>query len=37
MTIYTVGAATRYLLLKRGVIGNTKISAAEEEVLQGKW
>ena len=36
MTIYTwVGAATR-LLLKRGVIGNTKISAAEEEVLQGE-
>ena len=35
VTIYTwVGAATRYLLLKRGVIGNTKISAAEEEVLQ---
>ena len=37
VTIYTwVGAATRYLLLKRGVIGNTKISAAEEEVLQGE-
>jgi len=37
VTIYTwVGAATRYLLLKRGVIGNTKISATEEEVLQGE-
>ncbi|VFS09573.1 p-hydroxybenzoic acid efflux subunit AaeB [Enterobacter cancerogenus] len=37
VTIYTwVGAATRYLLLKRGVIGNAKISAAEEEVLQGE-
>jgi p-hydroxybenzoic acid efflux pump subunit AaeB len=37
-TIYTwVGAATRYLLLKRGVISNTKISATEEDVLQGKW
>ena len=37
VTIYTwVGAATRYLLLKRGVISNTKISAAEEEVLQGE-
>ena len=37
VTIYTwVGAATRYLLLKRGVISNTKISAAEEEVLQGR-
>lgn len=35
VTIYTwVGAATRYLLLKRGVISNTKISAVEEGVLQ---
>ena len=31
-----VGAATRYLLLKRGVIGNTKISALEEEVLRSE-
>lgn len=37
VTIYSwVGAATRYLLLKRGVIGNTKISEIEEEVLQGE-
>ncbi|WP_312455521.1 p-hydroxybenzoic acid efflux pump subunit AaeB [Pseudescherichia sp.] len=35
ITIYTwVGAATRYLLLRRGVIGNTRISATEEEVLR---
>lgn len=35
VTIYSwVGAATRYLLLKRGVIGNAKISVVEEEVLQ---
>jgi len=35
VTIYSwVGAATRFLLLKRGVIGNTRISAAEEEVLR---
>ncbi|WP_336855803.1 p-hydroxybenzoic acid efflux pump subunit AaeB [Pseudescherichia vulneris] len=35
ITIYSwVGAATRYLLLRRGVIGNTRISAAEEEVLR---
>ncbi|WP_312416693.1 p-hydroxybenzoic acid efflux pump subunit AaeB [Pseudescherichia sp.] len=35
ITIYSwVGAATRFLLLKRGVIGNTRISAAEEEVLR---
>ena len=35
VTIYGwVGTATRYLLLKRGVIGNTKISAREEEILQ---
>ncbi|XNM63118.1 hypothetical protein ACLK2H_18225 [Escherichia coli] len=31
-----VGAATRYLLLKRGVIGNAKISAREEEILQSE-
>ncbi|VVT54728.1 AaeAB efflux system for hydroxylated, aromatic carboxylic acids, inner membrane subunit AaeB [Kosakonia radicincitans] len=37
VTIYSwVGAATRYLLLKRGVIGNAKISVVEEEVLQGE-
>ncbi|SKC14743.1 p-hydroxybenzoic acid efflux pump subunit AaeB [Kosakonia radicincitans] len=37
VTIYSwVGAATRYLLLKRGVIGNAKISMVEEEVLQGE-
>lgn len=37
VTIYSwVGSATRYLLLKRGVIGNAKISAVEEEVLQGE-
>lgn len=30
------GAATRYLLLKRGVVSNTKISAIEEEILQGE-
>jgi hypothetical protein len=37
VTIYSwVGAATRYLLLKRGVVGNTKISRIEDEVLQGE-
>lgn len=37
VTIYSwVGAATRYLLLKRGVNGNTKISAREEEILQSE-
>lgn len=37
VTIYSwVGAATRYLLLKRGVMGNASISAIEEEVLQGE-
>ncbi|SQB37291.1 p-hydroxybenzoic acid efflux subunit AaeB [Citrobacter koseri] len=37
VTLYTwAGAATRYLLLKRGVIGNAKISVTEEEVLQGE-
>jgi p-hydroxybenzoic acid efflux pump subunit AaeB len=35
VTIYGwIGTATRYLLLKRGVIGNAKISAREEEILQ---
>ena len=35
ITIYSwVGAATRFLLLKRGVIGNTRISVTEEEVLR---
>lgn len=34
ITIYSwISAATRYLLLKRGVTGNTRISAIEEEVL----
>ncbi|WP_449546808.1 p-hydroxybenzoic acid efflux pump subunit AaeB [Lelliottia amnigena] len=37
VTIYTwVGAATRFLLLKRGVVSNTKISAIEEDVLQSE-
>ncbi|POP45531.1 p-hydroxybenzoic acid efflux pump subunit AaeB [Superficieibacter electus] len=37
VTVYSwVAAATRYLLLKRGVVGNTKISAVEEEILQGE-
>ena len=37
VTLYSwVGAATRYLLLKRGVISNTKISATEEEILVGE-
>ena len=37
VTIYSwVGAATRYLLLKRGVVGNTRISRVEDEVLQGE-
>jgi p-hydroxybenzoic acid efflux pump subunit AaeB len=37
ITIYSwAGAATRYLLLKRGVLSNTKISATEEEILQGE-
>ncbi|BDH44411.1 p-hydroxybenzoic acid efflux pump subunit AaeB [Salmonella enterica subsp. enterica serovar Choleraesuis] len=36
-TIYGwVGSATRYLLLKRGVHSNTRISAIEEEVLNGE-
>ncbi|MBJ3814893.1 p-hydroxybenzoic acid efflux pump subunit AaeB [Shimwellia pseudoproteus] len=36
-TIYAwVGAATRYLLLKRGVVSNARISAAEEEVLNNE-
>ena len=37
VTIYTwVGAATRFLLLKRGVVSNTRISAIEEDVLQSE-
>nr|WP_318384637.1 p-hydroxybenzoic acid efflux pump subunit AaeB [uncultured Enterobacter sp.] len=37
ITVYSwVGSATRYLLLKRGVVSNTKISATEEEVLRGE-
>ena len=37
ITLYSwVGAATRYLLIKRGVISNTRISAVEEEVLNGE-
>lgn len=37
VTIYSwIGAATRYLLLKRGVMTNAKISAVEEEVLSGE-
>lgn len=35
ITIYSwVGAATRFLLLRRGVISNTRISVTEEEVLR---
>ncbi|ADO46746.1 p-hydroxybenzoic acid efflux pump subunit AaeB [[Enterobacter] lignolyticus] len=37
VTLYSwVGAATRYQLLKRGVVGNAKISTREEEILQGE-
>ncbi|MRS14576.1 p-hydroxybenzoic acid efflux pump subunit AaeB [Enterobacteriaceae bacterium RIT691] len=37
ITLYSwVGAATRYQLLKRGVVGNAKVSAREEEILQGE-
>ncbi|MCS2152899.1 p-hydroxybenzoic acid efflux pump subunit AaeB [Scandinavium goeteborgense] len=37
ITLYSwLGAATRYQLLKRGVVGNAKISAREEEILQGE-
>ncbi|NDJ56160.1 p-hydroxybenzoic acid efflux pump subunit AaeB [Enterobacteriaceae bacterium 4M9] len=37
VTLYSwVGAATRYLLIKRGVVSNTRISAVEEEVLNGE-
>ncbi|MFP2421777.1 p-hydroxybenzoic acid efflux pump subunit AaeB [Pseudescherichia vulneris] len=37
ITLYSwIGAATRYQLLKRGVAGNAKISAREEEILQGE-
>ena len=36
-TIYAwVGSATRYLLLKRGVVSNARISAIEEEVLNNE-
>ena len=31
-----VGAATRYQLLKRGVITNARVSAREEEILRGE-
>ncbi|MCS2170168.1 p-hydroxybenzoic acid efflux pump subunit AaeB [Scandinavium sp. TWS1a] len=37
ITLYSwIGAATRYQLLKRGVVGNAKISAREEDILQGE-
>lgn len=37
VTIYSwVGSATRFLLLKRGVVSNTKISATEDEVMRGE-
>ena len=37
ITLYSwIGAATRYQLLKRGVVGNAKISVREEEILQGE-
>ncbi|WP_194208048.1 p-hydroxybenzoic acid efflux pump subunit AaeB [Superficieibacter sp. 1612_C1] len=37
VTVYSwIAAATRYQLLKRGVVGNAKISAVEEDVLQGE-
>lgn len=37
ITLYTwIGAATRYQLLKRGVVGNARINAREEEILQGE-
>ncbi|MDP1222855.1 p-hydroxybenzoic acid efflux pump subunit AaeB, partial [Klebsiella pneumoniae] len=37
VTMYCwVGAASRYLLLKRGVMGNTKISLIEDGVLRGE-
>ncbi|KNC93938.1 p-hydroxybenzoic acid efflux pump subunit AaeB [Trabulsiella odontotermitis] len=37
VTIYSwIGAATRYQLLKRGVISNAKVSVREEEILQGE-
>jgi len=37
VTLYSwVGAATRYLLVKRGIIGNTKINAIEEEILESE-
>lgn len=37
ITLYTwVGTATRYLLLKRGVVANARITAVEEEILNGE-
>ncbi|MGL4723438.1 MAG: p-hydroxybenzoic acid efflux pump subunit AaeB [Scandinavium sp.] len=37
ITLYTwIGAATRYQLLKRGVVCNARINAREEEILQGE-
>lgn len=37
VTLYSwIGAATRYQLLKRGVVGNARISIREEEILQGE-
>ncbi|WP_330984021.1 MULTISPECIES: p-hydroxybenzoic acid efflux pump subunit AaeB [Enterobacterales] len=37
ITLYTwIGAATRYQLLKRGVVGNARVNAREEEILQGE-
>ena len=37
ITLYSwVGAATRYQLLKRGVVANAKVSLREEEILQGE-
>ncbi|MBK4715365.1 MULTISPECIES: p-hydroxybenzoic acid efflux pump subunit AaeB [Tenebrionibacter/Tenebrionicola group] len=37
VTLYSwVGAATRYMLIRRGIISNTRISAVEEEILTGE-
>jgi Predicted membrane protein len=37
ITLYSwIGAASRYQLLKRGVVCNAKVSAREEEILQGE-
>jgi p-hydroxybenzoic acid efflux pump subunit AaeB len=37
ITLYSwIGAASRFQLLKRGVVGNAKVSAREEEILQGE-